>query len=263
MTDTTKNHDPTTLVPQLEYLKLNAIRNHHVDRARVAVEERLTHLEFLSDLVDLEATQKRERSNRALITASKMPTVKTMDGWDWKWNATHIRREQIMPLFELTILKDLVNLILLGKQGLGKTRIALALCHKACTMGIRALFTTAADMLNRLYASAADRTLEKALKAYTTPTLLVIDEVGCLPFSKEAGDLFFQVIAKRYERGSILLTCNRDFKKWNEIFADSVVAAAIIERLVHHSQIITLKGRSYRLKDKKELEEEMPSTPES
>jgi DNA replication protein DnaC len=115
-------------------------------------------------------------------------------------------------------------------------------------------------MINRLYAATADRSLEKALLTYTRPALLVLDEVGYIPFSKEAGDLFFQVIAKRYERGSILMTCNRAFKDWNEVFSDTVVAAAIIDRLVHHAQVLTLKGKSYRLKGKEAIEADLKDT---
>lgn len=238
---------------KLEYLRLPAMRDSYADFARRAGESGQTHLEFLKALVEEEVRIKHERAIRSRIAAARMPCVKTMDGWDWKWNAATIRRENVMPLFDLDFLKDKANLIMMGRAGLGKTRIALALAHTACSRGVNARFTTAAEMLNRLYAATADRSLEKALLPYTRPALLVVDEVGYLPFNKELGDLFFQVVAKRYERGSIVLTCNRAFKDWNEIFADSVVAAAIIERLVHHSQIVSLKGKSYRLKDQQEL----------
>ena len=109
-------------------------------------------------------------------------------------------------------------------------------------------------MLNRLYAATADKSLEKALLVYTRPALLVLDEVGYIPFSKEAGGLFFQVVAKRYERGPTLLTCNRAFKDWSEVFTDTVAAAAIIDWLVHNAQILSLKGKSYRLKGNEAIE---------
>lgn len=255
--------NPTTTTPDLDlldtylaYLRLGTIQGAYRDRARRAAEAGQTHLEFLVDLLADEVRTKRERAARSRLAAAKMPTIKTMDGWDWTWNAKTIRREQIIALLDLHILEELSNLLLFGRHGLGKTRIALAIAHAACCRGVSTLFTTAADMLNRLYAATADRSLDKALGVYTRPTLLVIDELGCVPLSKEAGDLFFQVVAKRYERGSIVLTCNRGFKWWNEIFADPVVAAAIIERLVHHSQIVVLKGKSYRLKGKETIDTE-------
>jgi DNA replication protein DnaC len=251
----TKPDSPEVLDANLDYLRLGTIRSRYRDRVKEAVKNGQTHLEFLGNLVDEETRTKKDRALRSRLAAARMPAIKTLDGWDWKWNAQNIRREQILPLLDLEILKekDKRNLLLMGRQGLGKTRIALAIAHAACCRGVSTLFTTAADMLNRLYAATADRSLEKALRVYTRPTLLILDEVGYLPFSKEAGDLFFQVVAKRYEQGSIVLTCNRAFKDWSEIFADSVVAAAIIERLVHHSQIVVLKGRSYRLKDKESV----------
>ena len=256
MTTTTPTTEPHLLDTYLTYLRFTTILRVYQERARRAAEAGMTHLEFLTDLLAEEVRDKRDRAARSRLAAAKMPVIKTLDGWDWTWNAKTIRREVIVPLLELRILEDLSNFLLLGRQGLGKTRIALAIAHAACCRGVSTLFTTAADMINRLYAATADRTLDKALGIYTRPTLLVIDELGCVPLSKEAGDLFFQVVAKRYERGSIVLTCNRGFKRWNEIFADPVVAANIIERLVHHSQIVVLKGKSYRLKGKETIDTE-------
>lgn len=238
----------------LEFLQLPVTRAAYRDDAKRAADEGLTHVEFLNTLVGKEAHAKLQRIVRARVGAARMPVIKTMDTWDWKYNASTIRREQIIPLFELGCLKDKSNILLLGGQGLGKTHLSLALAHAACCKGIPTLFTTAADMINRLYAATADRSLEKALRTYTRPSLLVIDEIGYLPLSKEAGDLFFQVIAKRYESGSIILSCNRAFKDWTDIFADPVVAAAIIERLAHHAQIIVFRGKSHRLKGKQRIQ---------
>ena len=247
---------PEVLDANLDYLRLGVMRSNYRDCASKAAKTGQTHLEFLGGLVDGEAQTRRDRAQRSRLSAAKMPVIKTLAGWDWTWNTKHIRREQILPLLDLDLLKTILNLLLIGPQGVGKTHVALAIAYAACCRGLSTLFTTAADMLNRLYAATADHSLDKALRIYTRPALLVVDEVGYLPFSKEAGDLFFQVVAKRYERGSIVLTCNRAFKDWNQIFTDSVVAAAIIERLVHHSQIVVFKGQSYRLKGKEGLRAE-------
>ncbi len=244
-----------TIDGNLEYLRLGTIRAAYHPLSLKAQETGQTHLEYLGTLVDEEVRTKRDRATRSRLAAARMPALKTMDTWDWKWNSQHIRREQILPLLDLDFIETRKNLLMVGRQGLGKTHIALAVAKAACCRGLPTLFTTAADMLNKLYAATADRSLDKCLATYTRPALLVVDEVGCLPFTKEAGDLFFQVVAKRYESGPILLTCNRAFKDWSEIFADKIVAAAIIERLVHHAQILTLKGKSYRLKGKEAIAE--------
>lgn len=263
MTTMTTMPASDALDAHLDFLQLPITRADYRQDAKRAADEGLTHVEFLTTLAGKEAHAKLQRIVKARIGAAHLPVIKTVDAWDWKWNASTIRRDQILPLFELECLKDKSNILLLGGQGLGKTHISLALAYAACCKGVPTLFTTAADMLNRLYAATADRTLEKALRTYTRPALLVIDEVGYLPLSKEAGDLFFQVIAKRYESGSIILSCNRAFKDWTEIFADPVVAAAIIERLAHHAQIMVLRGKSYRLKGKQRLQADAGQVPDS
>jgi len=219
---------PQGLAEWLEYLKLPVLQRNHEDKLDEAQRNQWTHREFFEAAVHDEALAKWERTARALLVAARLPVVKTMDTWNWKLNAKEIRRDQIMPLTELKFVSDNMNLLLIGSSGLGKTHLAIALAHTACSRGITTRFTTAADMINHLYAALADRSLDKAMRPYLRPRLLVIDEVGYLPFSKEAGDLFFQVVSKRYERGSIILTSNRAFKNWNEIFADSIVAAAIV-----------------------------------
>jgi len=151
---------------------------------------------------------------------------------------------------------DFVNnkehLIFLGPGGVGKSHLAIAIGYAACQREIKTLFTTAADMINRLVASKSDYGLERALKKYCAPRLLVIDELGYIPMDKEGRDLFFQVISKRAETGSMIITTNKAFKDWPEIFQDNAVATAIAERLIEHGELIKIEGSSYRVKKRRQ-----------
>jgi len=141
---------------------------------------------------------------------------------------------------------------LVGPSGLGKSHIALALAFAACQKEIKTRWVNAAELVNILSASRADHSTEKVLKSFAAVPLLVIDELGFLPLDKEGSDLFFQLISRRYEQGSIVLTTNRPFKDWGHIFNDNTVASAILDRLIHHCQLARLGGKSYRVKNKSE-----------
>ena len=195
----------------LRRLKLQKIAQVYQAEADVARDKRLTFEGYLEVLVHQEIVSKQERALRQRLGQAKFPLVKTLDAFDF----------------------------------------ALALAYAACQKGTKTFFVTAADLINGLYASLADHSLERQLKTFTAPKLLVIDEVGFLPFDQKGADLFFQVISKRYEKGSIILTTNRPFKDWGEIFHNNTLAGALIDRLVHHAEIITLKGESYRVREKK------------
>ena len=159
--------------------------------------------------------------------------------------AKKINREQIQNLFRLTFLQEHGNVILLGGVGLGKTHLATALGYAACLEGQPVLFTTAVDMINTLSAAQAEHRLKAELKRYTSPRLLVLDEVGYLPIDKQGADLLFQVISARYECGSIVLTTNKPFKQWPTIFNnDSVLTAAVLDRLLHHAIPVIIEGSS-------------------
>ena len=141
--------------------------------------------------------------------------------------------------------------IFLGQGGLGKSHLAKALGFAACQREFKTLFTTAADMINHLVAHKSDHSLERALKKFCAPKLLLIDELGYLPLDKEGRDLFFQVISKRSQSGSVILTTNKAFKEWGEVFQDNAVATAIAERLIEHGELIKIEGKSYRVESRK------------
>ena len=156
-----------------------------------------------------------------------------------------------MHALDLDFIDKRGHLIFLGRGGLGKTHLATAIAYAACQREIRTLFTTAADMINRLVASKADHSLERVLRRYCSPRLLVIDELGYLPLDKEGRDLFFQVISKRSETGSVILTTNKAFREWGEVFQDNAVATAIAERLIENGELIKIEGSSYRVRRRK------------
>ena len=153
-------------------------------------------------------------------------------------------------LFRLKFVEDKANVIVLGGVGLGKTHLATALGYAACLKGHSVLFATAVDVINTLAAAHNAGRLKQQLNKYLKPTLIVLDEIGYLPIDKTGADLLFQIISKRYEKGSIVLTSNRVFKKWPEIFNnDSTLTSALLDRLLHHAETVLIEGKSYRMKD--------------
>ena len=238
------------LAAQLEYLKLPHVRENHAEAAKIAARKNLPHFDFLAELVEGETNRRRENALKGRLRKARLPYPKSLDQFRWS-HPDKINRQQIENLFRLNFVERRENVVLLGGCGLGKTHIAVALATAACERGYATLFTDAADIVNTLAAARAANALEKALKRYTSPKLLIIDELGYLPIDKLGADLMFQVISKRYERGSIVITCNRPFKKWAQIFNnDSVVASAILDRVLHHCEPVLIEGKSYRMKDK-------------
>ena len=193
------------------------------------------------------------RSTRATdrrIKNARFPVIKSMEQFDWTW-PKKINRTQIQNLLRLQFIEHKSNIILLGGVGLGKTHIAAALGYQACLQGYRTLFTSAADIINTLSAAQAAQRLKAELKKYQRPELLIIDELGFMPIDKHGADMLFQVISQRYEQGSIIMTTNKSFKTWPSIFNnDSTVTSAILDRLLHHSEALTIQGKSYRMKDR-------------
>jgi len=243
-------NETQALQENLTYLKLAWIRDHHSEEATTAAEKHRSHIDYLARLIEGETLQRRTRAIERRIKTARFPLVKTLDQFDWNWPST-INRQQIQNTFTLHFIEEKKNLIFLGGVGLGKTHLATALGHQACLQGHRVLFTSAAEIINTLTAAQAAHRLKEELKKYIRPDLLIIDELGFLPIDKQGSDLLFQIISHRYERGSILLTSNKSYKTWPEVFNnDSVITAAILDRLLHHCETICIEGQSYRMKDR-------------
>lgn len=243
------NPEPA-LATQLASLKLSYVAEHFEALATQAGTEQWPHVDYLARLIDGEAQRREERSIQRRVALARFPVKKTLDPFDWTW-PKHINRPQIQNLFRLRFIEDKANVIFIGNVGLGKTHLAIALGHAACLAGYPVLFATAIDMINALSAAQAHGNLKRELRKYLQPRLLLVDELGYLPIDKHGADLLFQVIAGRYERGALVITTNRAYKHWPEIFNnDTTLTAALLDRLLHHAETVLIEGKSYRMKDR-------------
>jgi DNA replication protein DnaC len=245
------NNTPPTLEASLRRLCLMHTLEHHQDLVTEAARENWSHQQFLEHLVDQEMTFRHQRTVERLVKDAKFPEIRTIAGFNWD-HPRSIPKSQILHYAQLDFIEQKEHLIFLGSGGVGKTHLATAIGLVACQREIRTLFTTAADMINYLVASQADHSLERALRRYIHPRLLIIDELGYLPLDKQGRDLFFQVISKRSHSGSMILTTNKPFKQWGEVFQDTAVASAIAERLIEHGELIKIEGDSYRVTRKRQ-----------
>jgi len=234
----------------LSYLNLAHIAQHYESLAQEAAREHLGHVEYLARLVAGEADARYERSIARRVRRARLPVIKTLEQFEWSWPAK-INRAQVQDLFRLRFIEQKANVVFIAGVGLGKTHLAIALAHTACLHDVPVLFASAVDIVNTLSAAQSAHILPKALKHYLLPRLLVIDELGYLPMDKRGADLLFQVISARYERGSIIVTTNSAYRQWPRIFNnDATITSAVLDRLMHHCDTVTVQGKSYRMKDK-------------
>jgi DNA replication protein DnaC len=253
--NTTPDEHETPLEPLsklLIRLQLSHVRHHYHELAQSAASGEWSHLEYLKRLIEGEVAYRDDKSLERRIRLARFPLFKTLDQFQWSW-PKKINRPQIQNLFHLRFIEQKSNAIFLsGTPGLGKTHLSIALGRAACAAGYSVLFTTAIEMIQTLSAAAAlgAGELQRTMQRYLKPSLLIADEVGYLPIDKLGADLLFQVVSHRYERGSIALTTNRSFKHWAQIFNnDTTLTSALLDRLLHHAEIILIEGPSYRGKD--------------
>jgi DNA replication protein DnaC len=243
------SHDSALLCERLAALKMRYCAEHFETLARQAASDQWSHVAYFARLIEGEAAGREDRSIARRIKLARFPVIKTLEQFQWSWPAK-INRPQIQNLFRLAFIQEKVNPIFLGGVGLGKSHLSIALAHAACLRGYSVLFTTAIDIVNTLAAAQSTGALKRAMQRYIKPDLLLCDELGYLPVDKAGADLLFQIISARYERGSTLVTSNRVYKTWPEIFNnDSTLTSALLDRLLHHSETVIIEGRSFRAKD--------------
>lgn len=209
------------------------------------------HYPWLSQLLGWEHDERQQRSLERRLNSAKLGRFKPLNEFDWQWPAK-IDQQSIQALMQLDFLTDVINIILIGSNGVGKSTIAQNLAYQAVMQGHTVLFTTAATMLSDLAAQDGDNALRRRLQHYARPQLLVIDEIGYLSYSNRHADLLFEIINRRYEQHSTIITTNRPFGEWNEIFPNAACVVSLIDRLVHHSEVIAIEGDSYRMKEAQE-----------
>lgn len=242
-----------SLLPQhLDYLRLPFIQEHHATLAQQCAQQHADHVDYLRRLIEGEYTQRRQRVIERRVKTARFPVLKTLEQFRWDW-PKKINRLQLQNLFRLEFIAQKANVVLLGNVGVGKTHLATALGYAACQEGHAVLFADAISVINDLSAAHKRGLLKRQLKKYLAPELLLLDELGYLPIDPHGADLLFQVISRRYERGSIVLTTNKPFKQWASIFHnDSTIASAVLDRLLHHAETVIIEGASYRMKDQLE-----------
>jgi len=245
----------------LETLNLGEIR--HVVEARLerAAHEEQAYGEFLAELLECEVGARRERYLRTRMSVAHFPTAKTLEQFDFAFQPS-LDERQIRELATLRFLHEASNVILLGPPGVGKTHLATALAIEAIRAGYGAYFITAHDLVTDLGQAARENRLDRRMRIYLSPKVLVIDEMGYLPLDTEGATILFQLISARYERGSVILTSNKSYGEWGSIFGDVVIATAMLDRLLHHSTTVNIRGESYRLKERRKAGLLSPSKPE-
>lgn len=233
---------------KLTNFKLSGVLKSLESRNQYAIEKGLSYLEFLELLLEDEVVNRQSNSFKKRFAKSKLDSMKTISGYDFSYQP-ELKKQEVLDVASCRFIGEKKNLIFMGNPGVGKTHLANAIGIEAVKKGYKVLFIHASDVVSKLVASKGDGTYGTVMKDLMSVDLLIIDEVGFKKIAMSFVDEFFEIIRRRYENGSIIITTNRPFEEWANIFGDAVLASAIVDRLVHHAFLIKINGRSYRVKE--------------
>jgi DNA replication protein DnaC len=240
--------------PQLKPLGLTQLEKVLPALFETARQEQWTYEQFLQRALAAEVEGRDRRAAERRMTAAHFPTVKTLEAFDFAFQPD-LSERLLWELADLSFVQSATNVIFLGPPGVGKTHLSIALSVKALAAGYSALFTTLTHLAEALETASYPGLMRQRLRRYTTPSVLVIDEVGYTRLSPAQAHHFFELVTARYEHGSILLTSNTGFADWGALLGDEVLATALLDRLLHHAEVIAINGRSYRMKDRREAQQ--------
>jgi DNA replication protein DnaC len=242
----------TQLVPQLKHLRLSGLLDSLDVRNRQAVEERLSYVEFLSRLLEDEVERRNQKQLHLRVRRAAFRSDKTLESFDFSFNPT-INRQRLFDLATCLYVQRHENVLVCGPTGVGKSHLAQALGHEACRRGHDVLFVSAPKLLQHLNGGRADNTYERRLQTYLRPDLLIVDDFGLKPLRPPSSEDWFDVIAERYERGSLIVTSNRALAEWPDLFGDPLLASAGLDRLFHNAHALTITGDSFRARSRQLL----------
>lgn len=239
----------TQIQKQFREFKLSGMGDNLEIRLKQAAEEDLGYTEFLGMLLEDEVIRRTDTKRARLYKGAKLPFEKGIEDFDFTFQPS-VKKQEILELATCRFIENKINLLFIGQPGTGKTHLSVAIALSALGRGKTVLFTTVWDMINQLQQSRADYSYQKKMQTYSKPDLLILDELGYRSMAEQTVEDFFEIVSRRYEKGSIIITSNRLLPEWNKVFIDKTLTTAVVDRLMHHCSVIEIKGDSYRVRKK-------------